>query len=216
MEDKGSKNYIDWEAQWAAHAPHFSEGVVKLDLTALVGAQNPHPPIVYLEPGPGFGDLSHPTTCLVLKMMGTYVRDKYVCDIGCGSGVLSVCALAMGALSVDGIDIDPEALKHAQANAKRNHFQKQTRFYLPQNYRFPKKISEVVLLMNMISSEQQVAWNSLPFLHTIPGIVITSGILITQRESYLRQCIQRGWTLLSEEQEGGWLATAWTKGLMNT
>jgi ribosomal protein L11 methyltransferase len=84
---------IDWQAQWAAHGHNFQEGYVNIDLTALGRSGSP----LRLQPGSGFGDLSHPTTRLMLNMLAQHLHNQIVIDIGCGSGVLTLAAAAMGA-----------------------------------------------------------------------------------------------------------------------
>ena len=132
---------IDWENQWELHAPNFSKGVANVHLQEYGG---PHLSF-QMVPGPGFGDLSHPTTQLMLYLMPPKILSP-VLDIGCGSGVLSIAAKMRGAPSVIGIDIDPNALMHAQNNAQLNGV----------TCRFEKALSAVpenpLILMNMISS----------------------------------------------------------------
>ena len=198
---------IDWSSQWATHGLDYHDGYVHVDLCRFgcseeqVSQWNP----LRLESGPGFGDLSHPTTRLVLRLMHQSVQGQNVIDIGCGSGVLALGAIAMGAKTVVGIDIDEEALKHAQHNAELNDMHDCITFALPQDYRKNAVLGNVVVLMNMIRSEQQVAWASLPQLHQLPGEAIVSGVLEEERDLYCEQCRLWGWALLEEIEEEGWL-----------
>ena len=75
---------------------------------------------VKIEPGPGFGDASHPTTLLTLQLISRLVAGRDILDIGCGSGILSLSALALNAASVIGYDIAFEAILHSIQNAKLN------------------------------------------------------------------------------------------------
>lgn len=188
------KKGIDWKAQWEAHAPNYHDGLVHIN----VGGKT-----VLLKPGPGFGDLSHATTNLVLDLMKGRVQGKNVLDLGCGSGVLALCAAAQGANSVVGIDIDPAAIEHAKENAKLNGFEDKTHFCL---VRYLADIpEESILLMNMISTEQQLAWCSLVRFQTRFTTMIASGILLEERTSYLDLIRQWGWELQSEKERDGWL-----------
>jgi ribosomal protein L11 methyltransferase len=77
--------------------------------------------VVHLDPGLAFGTGTHPTTAMCLEWLDTLnLRDKRVLDFGCGSGILSVAALRLGARSVTALDIDPQALSATQRNAERN------------------------------------------------------------------------------------------------
>jgi len=76
---------------------------------------------VILDPGAAFGTGSHPTTRLCLEWLGREVRaGDDVLDYGCGSGILGIAALKLGARSATGVDVDPRALETARYNATRN------------------------------------------------------------------------------------------------
>lgn len=155
----------DWDQQWQEHAPGFHDGYVPLE----VGGKT-----LRLLPGPGFGDLSHPTTQLVLDMMPEVVKGKDVLDVGCGSGVLSVAAAACGAKSVWAIDIDPLAEDHTRLNAENNDFAVEVGT-LPGT-------DALVVLINMILSEQEVAMQSLDAIRGQIESVVCSGALSTEKE----------------------------------
>ena len=198
---------IDWEAQWEAHGAHYRDGYLHIDAREYapkVGITK-WPIELRLQPGAGFGDLSHPTTRLVLKMMGDKVAEKSVLDIGSGSGVLSLVALAMGAREVCGIDIDEEAVVHARLNGILNGMGEAVSFSLPEEYCRKEGEPPQVILMNMIQMEQAQAWQSLPIACRHAGIAITSGILKEGRQAYLEQCKSWGWQLCEEQEEDGWL-----------
>ncbi|MBF5059980.1 50S ribosomal protein L11 methyltransferase [Candidatus Neptunochlamydia vexilliferae] len=151
---------IDWNKQWELHAPGFKEGFVSVALKNYGGSNHSF----RLAPGAGFGDLSHPTTRLMLSLMPKEITAPVI-DVGCGSGVLSLAAKTLGAPSVLGIDIDPAAIEHSQKNAKLNELE----------CIFDTKIELVppspLILMNMISSEQRIAWDALPSLGSYTLIV---------------------------------------------
>lgn len=155
----------DWERQWEEHAPGFHDGYVPLEVAGKT---------LKLLPGPGFGDLSHPTTQLVLEMMPDVVKGQHVLDIGCGSGVLSVAAAACGAESVWAIDIDPSAEDHTRSNAAINHVEIQVGD-VPKNDGF-------VVLINMILSEQEIAMETLSAIRPQMKSVVCSGALVTEKE----------------------------------
>lgn len=198
---------IDWESQWQLHGGDFHDGYVHVDLARWSSVNQ----ILRLQPGPGFGDLSHPTTRLVLELMEAYVPEHVVVDIGCGSGVLSVAAIALGASYLYGIDIDPEALVHSKANAVLNEMDQQCTFVLPNQFVWKPSSKPIVILMNMISSEQTEAWSSLPSLHSAEGICLTSGIRTEEKQNYLRQAESWNWKLLEIKESEDWLAFAFKK-----
>ena len=77
--------------------------------------------VVRLDPGLAFGTGTHPTTALCLQWLdGLDLAGKTVVDYGCGSGVLAIAALKLGAAHVVGVDNDPQALAASRDNAERN------------------------------------------------------------------------------------------------
>ncbi len=180
---------IDWEAQWAQFAPGFKDGYLHINNLKL-------------KPGPGFGDLSHPTTQLMCEGLDPLVIGKDVVDVGCGSGILGLVALSLKVKSLLGIDIDEGALEHAKANAKLNNFT--ARFEKSsEQITFPKR---GVILLNMISSEQKRALQMMPKLMEMKGELLVSGLLESQQEAMKLFYESLGWTINEVKQKGDWIA----------
>ncbi len=77
--------------------------------------------VVMLDPGLAFGTGTHPTTSLCLSYLDSLdLKDKDILDYGCGSGILAIAALKLGAKSATGVDIDEQALIASKENAHRN------------------------------------------------------------------------------------------------
>ena len=84
-------------------------------------APDPDAIVLVLDPGMAFGTGSHPTTRLCLEWLEREVKGgERVLDYGCGSGILAIAASKLGAASVSGVDIDPQAVEAARSNAERN------------------------------------------------------------------------------------------------
>lgn len=182
------KAQVNWQEQWSLFAENFREGKAHIqfgDKTLL------------LTPGAGFGDLSHPTTSLMLEMMKGQVAHESIVDIGTGSGILALASQLLGAKSSLGIDIDPAALKHARVNAKLNGLKVRFSKTLPKN--MPKKN---IFLMNMIFPEQ-IEFQPAR-LNSKAKLWIISGILKSQKKSYLQQAAKWGWELQSEKSQSEW------------
>jgi ribosomal protein L11 methyltransferase len=89
--------------------------------TAAEPPDDPNAVIVRLDPGLAFGTGTHPTTALCLQILDSLpVAGRSVIDYGCGSGILSVAALKLGAAHVCAVDLDPQALLATRDNAIRN------------------------------------------------------------------------------------------------
>ncbi len=110
-----------------------------------------------MQPGPGFGDFSHPTTRLALQLLSRYLKEQCVIDIGCGSGILALAAATMGAQAVYGIDIDSKAIEHSIQNALLNRLEQQCTFCLANEFHWLPTSSPLLILMNMIQYEQKTA-----------------------------------------------------------
>ncbi|HET9122671.1 MAG TPA: 50S ribosomal protein L11 methyltransferase [Acidiferrobacteraceae bacterium] len=125
----------DWEAAVRAHFPprHFPPRLW------IYPSWEPAPldqhARVELDPGMAFGTGQHPTTALCLGWLSRqsehWSRPPSVLDYGCGSGILAIAALKLGAQRAWGIDIDPTALEVARANATRNHIGSELELSVP-------------------------------------------------------------------------------------
>jgi ribosomal protein L11 methyltransferase len=126
-----------WEREWLKdfHPMRFGRrlwicpGGQRPQLTEAVEAQC----LIELDPGLAFGTGTHPTTALCLEWLdGAQLRGKSVVDYGCGSGVLAIAALKLGAASTLAIDIDPQALIATRENAARNQVTEHLTVALPE------------------------------------------------------------------------------------
>jgi ribosomal protein L11 methyltransferase len=194
LEEISPLEEVDWQQQWADFAPRFHDGLAHIDLGG---------PVLLLKPGRGFGDFSHPTTRLVLRLMAEHVKDQVVFDIGCGSGILTIAAVLLGAKKAYGIDIEEGAIQHSIENAAVNHVTEKTHFAKKINPAWIP-LEPCVIVMNMIESEQKIAWESLPLLHSLNATVIISGLLFAQKEHYRQLAKSWGWSLVEEREEEGW------------
>jgi ribosomal protein L11 methyltransferase len=94
--------------------------------------------VVRLDPGLAFGSGTHPTTALCLEWLDSLaLADKTVIDYGCGSGVLAIAALKLGAAAAIGVDNDPQALTASADNAERNGVAEQLALFLPEDVDAP-------------------------------------------------------------------------------
>ncbi|MEO9079366.1 MAG: 50S ribosomal protein L11 methyltransferase [Rhodanobacter sp.] len=91
--------------------------------------------VVRLDPGLAFGSGTHPTTALCLEWLdGLELTGKTVTDFGCGSGILAIAALKLGALHAIGVDNDPQALLASADNADRNGVADRLALFLPADF----------------------------------------------------------------------------------
>jgi ribosomal protein L11 methyltransferase len=121
-----------WERVWLEHFKPMSFGQRLWVCPVGEKINQPGSVIIQLDPGLAFGTGTHPTTALCLEWLDTQMlQGKTVIDYGCGSGILAIAALKLGAASVIAIDHDPQALQASQDNAMKNDVAERLTTYLP-------------------------------------------------------------------------------------
>ena len=118
----------NWMEAWKQHYKPILIGERLLILPAWLENPDPKRIPIKIDPGMAFGTGTHPTTQLCLELMevsfekrSTFnVQRSTVIDVGCGSGILSIAALKLGASKVLGVDIDMESVKNSRENADLN------------------------------------------------------------------------------------------------
>lgn len=133
-----------------------------------------------LDPGMAFGTGSHPTTFMCLQWLdGQSLSQKTVIDYGCGSGILGIAALLLGASNVIAVDNDPQALAATRSNAERNSIpESNLQCYLP--HELPKNSSAQVMLANILAAPLIALAPQLTAMTTNSGALCLSGILNEQ------------------------------------
>ena len=113
---------IDWSKKWKEHwkPSKISERIVICPTWEKYEAKE-NEIIVNIDPGNAFGTGTHATTQLCVKACEKYMaKNSIIADIGCGSGILAICAMKLGAKEADAVDTDETAVETAQINAKVN------------------------------------------------------------------------------------------------
>jgi len=124
----------NWERAWLNDFKPMQFGVNLWIVPSAYSPPNPCAVNLYLDPGLAFGTGTHPSTSLCLKWLdanASYLRNKSIIDYGCGSGVLAIAAILLGAKHAIGVDIDIQALVASRSNAKNNNIaDEQLKLYL--------------------------------------------------------------------------------------
>lgn len=137
-----------------------------------------------LDPGLAFGTGTHPTTALCLEWLDSAdAQNKQVLDFGCGSGVLAIAALLLGADHCDATDIDPQAIIASNDNAEANQVANKLDLYLPAE--MPQKTYDVVLA-NILAGPLTELAEQLAGYCKPGGNIVLSGILETQAEKIIQ------------------------------
>jgi ribosomal protein L11 methyltransferase len=161
---------------------------------------------ILLDPGLAFGTGSHPTTRLCLRWLEQTVRGgETVIDFGCGSGILAITALKLGASRAQGVDIDPMAVLAARDNAVQNRVPAE--FYTAaEQLQAPADIVVANILANPLIVLEPLLAN----LTVSGGRIALSGILAEQAGE-VAAAYARDYVLAPTDEEGGWVLLTGTR-----
>lgn len=171
----------DWERSWMDNFQPMRFGQRLWIVPSWHAAPEPEAVNLLLDPGLAFGTGTHPTTALCLEWLdGQDLHDCTVIDFGCGSGILAIAALLLGAPQAIGTDIDPQALEASRDNAGRNGIDP-ARFpvYLPAD--MPQQPADVVVA-NILAGPLVSLAPQITALVKAGGRLALSGILAEQAE----------------------------------
>ena len=167
-----------WERVWLQdwHAMRFG-GRLWVCPTTDEPPADPAAVVVRLDPGLAFGTGSHPTTALCLQVLESLpVAGRSVLDYGCGSGILGIAALKLGAARVVAVDLDPQALIATRDNARRNGVEAGI---VVQDVEAPVPVSQLVLA-NILAGPLVELAPRLTAACAPGGQLVLSGLLRTQ------------------------------------
>ena len=213
--------------QWRGQLPPSQLGE-RLQVVPASQANTPVPDVdgvpgpdyipLVMEPGRAFGTGSHPTTRLCVALLETYLNPgDRVFDLGCGTGILSLAAARLGAASVLGADIDPEAIRAARANAALNNLAGQLEFrlgtfddVLAANAPTPNLQSPFELTIANILTDIILDSLKLGLSHTITsnGVLILSGIKAGEAARVHAALAAEQMEVAEQREAEGWVALA--------
>jgi len=166
--------------------------------------QPPHPEAVNLrlDPGLAFGTGTHPTTALCLTWLANAnLKQKSVIDYGCGSGILAIAALLLGATQAYATDIDPQALLATQSNAELNHVENRLTYSLVEQFEAP---TTDLVMANILAGPLTELAPTLAALCQQGGEIILSGLLAEQATE-VRTVYGEWFELSPTQQQAEWI-----------
>lgn len=199
----------DWERSWMDNFQPMRFGRRLWIVPSWHEAPQPEAVNLLLDPGLAFGTGTHPTTALCLEWLdGQELAGCRVLDFGCGSGILGIAALLLGAASALGTDIDPQALEASRDNAARNGLPA-TAFpvYLPEH--LPQEAVDVVVANILAGPLVQLA-PTITALVKPGGRLALSGILAEQAEE-VRAAYAGAFDLDPTAVKDGWVRISGTR-----
>lgn len=194
----GKKLYI--VPEWERDTAELPEGCTRL----------------LMNPGLTFGTGSHASTQLCLEGLEEYtVPGKPVLDLGCGSGILSIAALCLGASFALGVDIDPKAVDVAYENAALNGIGKDRCRYLAGNVldddALVKELSKEpvpLVLANIVADVIMPLSKVAPAMMTDDGVFLCSGIINDRGDEVAAALEKNGLHVFSRREKNGWISLA--------
>jgi len=177
----------DWVRAWMDQfAPmKFGERTWIVPWNLEVPPEAANDVIVRLDPGLAFGSGTHPTTALCLQWLDALDLDgKTVLDYGCGSGILALAALKLGASAAVGVDNDPQALSASIDNAERNGVGTRLSVFSPDD---EVVATYPVVVANILASALDALAETLAARVAAGGVIALSGILHGQEDALLQR-----------------------------
>ncbi len=208
----------NWMEAWKQHYQPIPTGKRLIIIPAWLESPDSTRIAIKIDPGMAFGTGTHPTTQLCLELLETLfeshssliTRHSSLIDIGCGSGILSIAALKLGAASALGVDIDEAALKASRENAAANGVSENLSLGLGSVAevlagRFGVRQASLVLANILAPVIVRLFDDGLDELVAPDGALILSGILEEQVESVVSAARSRGMKLVEKRQTGDWV-----------
>lgn len=206
----------DWINNWKAYFKPFrvtEDIVIKPTWETLDGVKEGDI-VVDIDPGTAFGTGSHETTKLVIQGMEEYLHeDSKMLDIGCGSGILSIIGLKLGAALAVGTDIDPVAVEVAKENAVVNHIE-EGKFTVVQGNLIDDEAlqKEVglgaydVVVANILADVIIPLSEHVQKFMKKDGIFISSGIIDIKKDEVEEALLRNGFEIVKITQMGDWFS----------
>lgn len=206
----------DWANNWKQYFKPFTVGERLLIKPSWEMCENPwNRAVLEIDPASSFGTGQHHTTRLCLELLEQLMHPgDRVLDLGCGSGILSIGALLLGASGATAVDIEENAAATATENARKNHIDPTLYRVFCGNVLEDETLCREIgdgydLICANIVADVLIAMKQLfrQFLRP-EGTLIVSGIIMERRDEVLDQLKSAGFTLLEIREKEGWAAAS--------
>ena len=204
---------VDWVNNWKQYFHQFYiDDILVIPSWEDVKAEDSDKLVIHIDPGTAFGTGMHETTQLCIRALRKYVKNgDLVLDVGCGSGILSIAALKLGAGSVVGTDVDGDCITSTHENMTVNHLAENSgEFYvgnLIDDKAFQEKIGTGydLVVANILAD---IIIPMAPALYQCTkeqGVLITSGIIDFKENEVKEALEQAGFEILEVNHQGEWV-----------
>ena len=203
-------NEEDWANSWKEYYKPIKIG----DKIVIVPAwekydQQEGEIIVRMDPGMAFGTGTHETTRLVIKLLEKYIKNGMrVADVGCGSGILAICASKLGAAECKAYDIDPVAVKVANENIKDSGLTNVTCEVSDLLRQVDKNEPYDVICANIVADIIIRMMPDVGALMNESSVILASGIIVERSQDVISAFDEHGFKIVERIDENGWCALA--------
>lgn len=195
LEDK------DWEREWMDRFEPIQFGERLWVCPSWKPAPDPSAANLMLDPGLAFGTGSHPTTALCLQWIAQQDwQHKTVIDYGCGSGILAIASVLLGANHVAAVDIDTQAITATKNNAAKNNIDSKIDCYLPDDC---PAIQADIVVANILANPLIEMVQPILTLLNSGGHIVLSGIL-SEQAGHVMEAYSPFCQLQEPVYEGDW------------
>lgn len=200
-------NDTDWNENWKKYFHTIEIGEKLAVVPSWENYENrQNRTVLSIDPGAAFGTGTHATTSLCLELLQDFVKnDTKMLDIGCGSGILALASVLLGAEKAFGVDIDAQSVKTAKENAVINKIDNKVSF-------------EVGDLTEVVSGKYDVICANIVadvIIRLLPdaknfmtdgGVLVVSGIIDIRKDDVLKAVEENGFRVSRERYRDNWCA----------
>ncbi len=162
--------------------------------------------VLSIDPGAAFGTGTHATTSFCLELLQKYVNnDTKMLDIGCGSGILAIASILLGAENAIGVDIDAQSVKTAKENAEINNITDKCEFIVGDLAEKVRGKFEIVCA-NIVADVIIRLFENVKDFMTDDAVFIISGIIDIRKDDILSAAEKFGFTVIEECYKDNWCA----------
>ncbi|MBE6782074.1 MAG: 50S ribosomal protein L11 methyltransferase [Ruminococcaceae bacterium] len=168
--------------------------------------------VLSIDPGAAFGTGTHATTSLCLEILEKYTNNSSrVLDIGCGSGILSIASVLLGATCAVGVDIDAQSVKVAKENAEINNVSDKTRYIVGD---LADKITDKydIICANIVADVIIKLLENVEDYMNDNAVLITSGIIDVRENDVVSAFERFGYQIIEKHTKDNWCAFVLMKG----
>ncbi len=196
----------DWIDVWKKHFRPIPLGKIVVVPEWIDYVPAPDERVILLDSNMAFGTGEHETTSMCVELLQMYVQPNSVCiDVGCGSGILGIAAVKLGAAKAYLTDIDPIAVESALHNSRLNGVAEQT-VVAHSNLLDDTQVQGDVMVANITGEVLKMLAPSIPKNLKTDGVLILSGIIESRLETVRAAYEAVGMRVVSERRKGEWYA----------